>query len=100
MVGNITRTTETTTQTAKTVDAVTGEIKDTVISATEVVTDCYTRIKDGQKQTVTETKTYVNGVLTDVKEKSEDLNADLQNTEGILGGFSGFPPWSALSAAT
>ena len=48
MVGNITRTTETTTQTAKTVDAVTGEIKDTVISATEVVTDCYTRIKDGQ----------------------------------------------------
>lgn len=90
MVGNITRTTETTTQTAKAVDAVTGEIKDTVISATEVVTDCYTRIKDGQKQTVTETKTYVNGVLTDVKEKSEDLNADLQNTEGILGGFSGF----------
>lgn len=90
MVGNITRTTETTTQTAKTVDAVTGEIKDTVISATEVVTDCYTRIKDGQKQTVTETKTYVNGVLTDVKEKSEDLNADLQNTEGILGGFSSF----------
>ena len=90
MVGNITRTTETTTQTAKAVDAVTGEIKDTVISATEVVTDCYTRIKDGQKQTVTETKTYVNGVLTDVKEKSEDLNADLQNTEGILGGFSSF----------
>ena len=90
MVGNITRTTETTTQTAKTVDAVTGEIKDTVISATEVVTDCYTRIKDGQKQTVTETKTYVNGVLTDVKEKSQDLNADLQNTEGILGGFSSF----------
>lgn len=90
MVGNITRTTETTTQTAKTVDAVTGEIKDTVISATEVVTDCYTRIKDGQKQTVTETKTYVNGVLTDVKEKSEDLNTDLQNTEGILGGFSSF----------
>lgn len=90
MVGNITRTTETTTQTAKTVDAVTGEIKDTVISATEVVTDCYTRIKDGQKQTVTETKTYVNGVLTDVKEKSENLNADLQNTEGILGGFSSF----------
>lgn len=90
MVGNITRTTETTTQTAKTVDAVTGEIKDTVISATEVVTDCYTRIKDGQKQTVTETKTYVNGVLTDVKEKSQDLDADIKYTEGVLGGFSKF----------
>ena len=90
MVGNITRTTETTTQTAKTVDAVTGEIKDTVISATEVVTDCYTRIKDGQKQTVTETKTYVNGVLTDVKEKSQDLDTDIKYTEGVLGGFSKF----------
>lgn len=90
MVGNITRTTETTTQTAKTVDAVTGEIKDTVISATEVVTDCYTRIKNGQKQTVTETKTYVNGVLTDVKEKSQDLDADLKYTEGVVGGFSKF----------
>ena len=90
MVGNITRTTETTTQTAKTVDAVTGEIKDTVISATEVVTDCYTRIKDGQKQTVAETKTYVNGVLTDVKEKSQDLDTDIKYTEGVLGGFSKF----------
>lgn len=90
MVGNITRTTETTTQTAKTVDTVTGEIKDTVISATEVVTDCYTRIKDGQKQTVTETKTYVNGVLTDVKEKSQDLDTDIKYTEGVLGGFSKF----------
>lgn len=71
-------------------NAETGALEDTVVSATKVVTDCYKRIVEGQEQTVERTTTYTNGIVTDVNEKVTDLNTSIKYTEGALGGFSKF----------
>ena len=89
-IGYVSRTAKTSTETKKVLNAETGELKDTVVSATKVVTDCYKRIVDGQEQTVERTTTYTNGIVTDVNEKVTDLNTSIKYTEGALGGFSKF----------
>ena len=89
-IGYVSRTAKTSTETKKVLNAETGELKDTVVSATKVVTDCYKRIVEGQEQTVERTTTYTNGIVTDVNEKVTDLNTSIKYTEGALGGFSKF----------
>lgn len=89
-IGYVSRTAQTSTETKKVLNAETGELEDTVVSATKVVTDCYKRIVKGQEQTVERTTTYTNGIVTDVNEKVSDLNTSIKYTEGALGGFSKF----------
>nr|DAM34425.1 MAG TPA: tail tape measure protein [Caudoviricetes sp.] len=89
-IGYVSRTAQTSTETKKVLNAETGELKDTVVSATKVVTDCYKRIVEGQEQTVERTTTYTNGIVTDVNEKVSDLNTSIKYTESALGGFSKF----------
>ena len=89
-IGYVSRTAQTSTETKKVLNAETGELADTVVSATKVVTDCYKRIVEGQEQTVERTTTYTNGIVTDVNEKATDLNTSIKYTEGALGGFSKF----------
>lgn len=89
-IGYVSRTAQTSTETKKVLNAETGELEDTVVSATKVVTDCYKRIVEGQEQTVECTTTYTNGIVTDVNEKVTDLNTSIKYTEGALGGFSKF----------
>ena len=89
-IGYVSRTAQTSTETKKVLNAETGELEDTVVSATKVVTDCYKRIVEGQEQTVERTTTYTNGIVTDVNEKATDLNTSIKYTEGVLGGFSKF----------
>lgn len=89
-IGYVSRTAQTSTETKKILNAETGELEDTVVSATKVVTDCYKRIVEGQEQTVERTTTYTNGIVTDVNEKITDLNTSIKYTEGVLGGFSKF----------
>ena len=90
VLGAVQRTTQSTKEISKVVDAETGEVKDSVTSMTDVVTDCYTAIVDGQKQTVERTTTYVNGVVTDIQEKSTDLNDEIIGIQGTVGGFRKF----------
>lgn len=89
-IGYVSRTAQTSTETKKVLNAETGELEDTVVSATKVVTDCYKRIVEGQEQTVERTTTYTNGIVTDINEKVTDLNTGIKHTEGVLGGFSKF----------
>lgn len=89
-IGYVSRTAQTSTETKKVLNAETGELEDTVVSATKVVTDCYKRIVEGQEQTVERTTTYTNGIVTDINEKVTDLNTGIKYTEGVLGGFSKF----------
>lgn len=89
-IGYVSRTAQTSTETKKVLNAETGELEDTVVSATKVVTDCYKRIVEGQEQTVKRTTTYTNGIVTDVNEKVADLNTSIKYSEGVLGGFSKF----------
>ena len=89
-IGYVSRTAKTSTETKKVLNAETGELEDTVVSATKVVTDCYKRIVEGQEQTVERTTTYTNGVVTDINEKVTDLNTSIKYSEGALGGFSKF----------
>ena len=89
-IGYVSRTAQTSTETKKVLNAETGELEDTVVSATKVVTDCYKRIVEGQEQTVERTTTYTNGIVTDINEKVTDLNTSIKYTEGVLGGFSKF----------
>ena len=89
-IGYVSRTAQTSTETKKVLNAETGELEDTVVSATKVVTDCYKRIVEGQEQTVERTTTYTNGIVTDINEKVSDLNTSIKYTEGALGGFSKF----------
>lgn len=89
-IGYVSRTAQTSTETKKVLNTETGELEDTVVSATKVVTDCYKRIVEGQEQTVERTTTYTNGIVTDINEKVSDLNTSIKYTEGVLGGFSKF----------
>lgn len=89
-IGYVSRTAQTSTETKKVLNAETGELEDTVVSATKVVTDCYKRIVEGQEQTVERTTTYTNGIVTDINEKVTDLNTSIKYTKGALGGFSKF----------
>lgn len=89
-IGYVSRTAQTSTETKKVLNAETGELEDTVVSATKVVTDCYKRIVEGQEQTVERTTTYTNGIVTDVNEKVADLNTSIKYSDGVLGGFSKF----------
>ncbi len=89
-IGYVSRTAQTSTETKKVLNAETGELEDTVVSATKVVTDCYKRIVEGQEQTVERTTTYTNGIVTDINEKVADLNTSIKYSDGVLGGFSKF----------
>lgn len=89
-IGYVSRTAQTSTETKKVLNAETGELEDTVVSATKVVTDCYKRIVEGQEQTIERTTTYTNGIVTDINEKVADLNTNIKYSEGALGGFSKF----------
>lgn len=90
VVGALDRTTTTTKKIEQVLDETTGELKDTVTSTTDVVTDSYTAIIDGIAQTVERTTTYVDGVVTDVQEKTSGLKEEIIGIQGTVGNFSQF----------
>lgn len=90
VVGALERTTTTTKKIEQVLDETTGELKDTVTSTTDVVTDSYTAIIDGIAQTVERTTTYVDGVVTDVQEKTSGLKEEIVGIQGTVGIFSQF----------
>lgn len=90
VVGALDRTTQTTKKIEQVIDQTTGEVKENVVSTTDVVTDSYTAIVDGVAQAVTRTTTYVNGIVTDVQEKTNDLKAEIKGVQGTVGSFSQF----------
>lgn len=90
VVGALDRTTTTTKKIEKVLDETTGELKDTVTSTTDVVTDSYVAIIDGIAQTVERTTTYVDGVVTDVQEKTSGLKEEIVGIQGTVGSFSQF----------
>lgn len=90
VVGALERTTTTTKKIEQVLDETTGELKDTVTSTTDVVTDSYTAIIDGIAQTVERTTTYVDGVVTDVQEKTSGLKDEIVGIQGTVGSFSQF----------
>lgn len=90
VIGALDRTTQTTKQIEQVIDQTTGEVKENVVSTTDVVTDSYTAIVDGVAQTVERTTTYVNGLVTDVQEKTTDLKTEIKGIQGTVGSFSQF----------
>lgn len=90
VVGALDRTTTTTQKIEQVLDETTGELKDTVTSTTDVVTDSYTAIIDGIAKTVERTTTYVDGVVTDVQEKTSGLKEEIVGIQGTVGSFSQF----------
>lgn len=90
VVGALDRTTTTTKKIEQVLDETTGELKDTVTSTTDVVTDSYVAIIDGIAQTVERTTTYVDGVVTDVQEKTSGLKEEIVGIQGTVGSFSQF----------
>lgn len=90
VLGALDRTTTTTKKIEQVLDETTGELKDTVTSTTDVVTDSYTAIIDGIAQTVERTTTYVDGVVTDVQEKTSGLKEEIVDVQGTIGGFGKF----------
>lgn len=90
VVGALDRTTTTTKKIEQVLDETTGELKDTVTSTTDVVTDSYTAIVDGIAQTVERTTTYVDGVVTNVQEKTSGLKEEIVDVQGTIGGFGKF----------
>ncbi len=90
VVGALDRTTQTTKKIEQVIDQTTGEVKENVVSTTDVVTDSYTAIVDGVAQAVTRTTTYVDGIVTDVQEKTNDLKTEIKGVQGTVGSFSQF----------
>lgn len=90
VVGALDRTTQTTKKIEQVIDQETGELKDSVVSTTDVVTDSYTAIVDGIAQKVERTTTYVDGIVTDVQEKTNDLKTEIKDVQGTVGGFGKF----------
>lgn len=90
VIGALDRTTQTTKQIEQVIDQTTGEVKENVVSTTDVVTDSYTAIVDGVAQTVERTTTYVNGLVTDVQEKTTGLKTEIKGIQGTVGSFSQF----------
>lgn len=90
VVGALDRTTQTTKKIEQVIDQTTGEAKENVVSTTDVVTDSYTAIVDGVAQAVTRTTTYVDGIVTDVQEKTNDLKTEIKGVQGTVGSFSQF----------
>lgn len=90
VVGALDRTTTTTQKIEQVLDETTGELKDTVTSTTDVVTDSYVAIIDGIAKTVERTTTYVDGVVTDVQEKTSGLKEEIVDVQGTIGGFGKF----------
>lgn len=90
VVGALDRTTQTTKKIEQVIDQTTGEVKENVVSTTDVVMDSYTAIVDGVAQAVTRTTTYVNGIVTDVQEKTNDLKTEIKGVQGTVGSFSQF----------
>lgn len=90
VIGALDRTTQTTKQIEQVIDQTTGEVKENVVSTTDVVTDSYTAIVDGIAQTVERTTTYVNGLVTDVQEKTTGLKTEIKGIQGTVGSFSQF----------
>lgn len=90
VVGALDRTTQTTKKIEQVIDQTTGEVKENVVSTTDVVTDSYTAIVDGVAQAGTRTTTYVNGIVTDVQEKTNGLKTEIKGVQGTVGSFSQF----------
>lgn len=90
VIGALDRTTQTTKQIEQVIDQTTGEVKENVVSTTDVVTDSYTAMVDGVAQTVERTTTYVNGIVTDVQEKTTGLKTEIKGIQGTVGSFSQF----------
>lgn len=90
VVGALDRTIQTTKKIEQVIDQTTGEVKENVVSTTDVVTDSYIAIVDGVAQAVTRTTTYVNGIVTDVQEKTNDLKTEIKGVQGTVGSFSQF----------
>lgn len=90
VIGALDRTTQTTQKIEKVVDETTGELRDSVTSTTDVVTEAYTKMVDGVATSVERVTTYVDGQITDIQEKTVGLRTDIKGVQGTVGSFSGF----------
>ena len=90
VIGALDRTTQTTQKIEKVVDETTGELRDSVTSTTDIVTEAYTKMVDGVATSVERVTTYVDGQITDIQEKTVGLRTDIKGVQGTVGSFSGF----------
>lgn len=90
VMGAVDRSTQITRETQKIWNEATGEFEDRIIESGKKVTDSFVRMNNGIKESVTVTKTYVGGQLTDTQEQVQALNDEIVDVQGTVGGFTKF----------
>lgn len=90
VMGAVDRSTQITRETQKIWNEATGEFEDKIIESGKKVTDSFVRMNNGIKESVTVTKTYVGGQLTDTQEQVQALNDEIVDVQGTVGGFTKF----------
>lgn len=90
VMGAVDRSTQITRETQKVWNEATGEFEDEIIESGKKVTDSFIRMNNGIKESVTVTKTYVGGQLTDTQEQVQALNDEIVDVQGTVGGFTKF----------
>ena len=90
VMGAVDRSTQITRATQKVWNEATGEFEDEIIESGKKVTDSFVRMNNGIKESVTVTKTYVGGQLTDTQEQVQALNDEIVDVQGTVGGFTKF----------
>lgn len=90
VMGAVDRSTQITRETQKIWNEATGEFEDKIIESGKKVTDSFIRMNNGIKESVTVTKTYVGGQLTDTQEQVQALNDEIVDVQGTVGGFTKF----------
>lgn len=90
VMGAVDRSTQITRETQKIWNEATGEFDDKIIESGKKVTDSFIRMNNGIKESVTVTKTYVGGQLTDTQEQVQALNDEILDVQGTVGGFTKF----------
>lgn len=90
VMGAVDRSTQITRETEKVWNEATGEFEDKIIESGKKVTDSFVRMNNGIKESVTVTKTYVGGQLTDTQEQVQALNDEIVDVQGTVGGFTKF----------
>ena len=90
VMGAVDRSTQITRATQKVWNEATGEFEDEIIESSKKVTDSFIRMNNGIKESVTVTKTYVGGQLTDTQEQVQALNDEIVDVQGTVGGFTKF----------
>ena len=90
VMGAVDRSTQITRETQKIWNEATGEFEDKIIESGKKVTYSFIRMNNGIKESVTVTKTYVGGQLTDTQEQVQALNDEIVDVQGTVGGFTKF----------